>query len=184
LLLLVAVLAATILTIATNAGILGISRVAFSLGDNRQLTPLFSRVHHRFKTPFISIVVSSLVALLILSQGFRSTAVFANMGGLYAFGSMLSFALAHASIISLRVHNPHHRRPFRLWPNLSIRGREIPLTAVLGLLGTAAVWIVIVVMQPYSRWVGFPWIGLGLALYTLYRRAVHLPLGRAAPETG
>jgi APA family basic amino acid/polyamine antiporter len=179
--LLVAVLAATILTIATNAGILGISRVAFSLGDNRQLPPLFSRVHHRFKTPFISIAVFSLVALLILSQGFRSTSVFANMGGLYAFGSMLSFALAHASIISLRVRNPRHRRPFRLWPNLIIKGRAIPLTALLGLLGTAAVWVVIVIMQPYSRVVGFLWLLGGLLLYSLFRWGARLSLTQAPP---
>jgi len=178
---LVAVLAATILTIATNAGILGISRVAFSLGDNRQLPPLFSRIHHNFKTPVISIVVFSIVAMLILSQGFYSAGVFANMGGLYAFGSMLSFALAHASIISLRVRRPGQRRPFRLWPNLNIRGRSIPWTALLGLLGTAAVWIVIVAMQPYSRLVGFLWLLGGLLLYSLFRWRARLSLTKS-PE--
>ena len=178
---LVALLAATILLVATNAGLLGISRVAFSLGQHRQLPPIFSRIHHSFKTPYISILVFGLVALLILAQGMRQTDLFEKMGGLYAFGSMLSFALAHASIIALRVRHPRHHRPFRLWPNLKIGGRELPLTALLGLLGTVGVWIVIVIMQPYSRWVGTLWILGGLVLYSLYRWGARLSLTKAPP---
>ena len=178
---LVALLAATILLVATNAGLLGISRVAFSLGQHRQLPPIFSRIHHSFKTPYISVLVFGLVALIILAQGMRQADLFAKMGGLYAFGSMLSFALAHASIIALRVRHPRHHRPFRLWPNLKIGGRELPLTALLGLLGTVGVWIVIVIMQPYSRWVGTLWILGGLVLYSLYRWGARLSLTKAPP---
>ncbi|MEE9202483.1 MAG: APC family permease, partial [Dehalococcoidia bacterium] len=65
----VALLGGTILLIATNAGLIGISRLAFSLGRHRQLPGAFSRIHHRFKTPYVGIIVFSAIALLILVPG-------------------------------------------------------------------------------------------------------------------
>ena len=60
---------------------------------------------------------------------------------------------------------PEIERPFRLGLNIKFRERDLPLTAILGLLGTAAIWIVVVIMQPYSRWIGFAWIGIGVLIY-------------------
>ncbi|MEW6034830.1 MAG: hypothetical protein AB1603_08260, partial [Chloroflexota bacterium] len=92
--------------------------------------------------------------------------------------SMLTFALAHASILALRVKSPDHERPFRLGLNVSVRGRKLPLTAVLGLLATVAVWVVVVVVQPYSRWFGIGWMVVGLAVYVAYRRLKGISLTR------
>ncbi len=167
---LVALLAATILFIATNAGLLGISRLAFSLGRFQLIPPSLSRVHPRSKTPYISIIVFTLAALVLLIPGFFTSNVFVNLGGLYAFGSMISFALAHASILALRIRKPDLPRPFKLGWNIRIKGRDLPLTAILGLVGTVAIWIVVVIMQSYSRWVGFGWMAVGLGAYYLYHR--------------
>ncbi len=169
---LVAILAATILLIATNAGLMGISRLAFSMGTYRQLPSAFQRVHPRFRTPYVSIIVFSVVAILILIPGlFRGdiTEIFSNMGGLYTFGSLLAFGFAHASIIALRIRKPDLARPFKLRGNIMIRGHEIPVTAVIGLAATIAIWLVIIVVQDYSRWVGFGWMGIGLGGYLIYR---------------
>ncbi len=174
---LVALLAATILFIATNAGILGISRLAFSLGRFQLIPAELGHVHSRFKTPFIAILVFGLISLILQIPGFFGPDVFANLGGLYAFGSMLSFALAHLSILALRIKKPDIPRPFKLRLNLKIANRELPLTAILGFLGTGIIWVVVVIMQPYSRWVGFGWLLIGLAIFFLFRR-----LKRASPE--
>ena len=91
--------------------------------------------------------------------------MYSNLGGLYAFGSMMSFAIAHASILALRIKEPDTERPFRLGLNIPFMGRDLPLTAILGLIGTTVIWIVVVVMQPYSRWVGSAWMAAGLAIY-------------------
>ena len=96
--------------------------------------------------------------------------VFQDMGALYTFGSLLSFAFAHASVLALRIKEPQRARGFKLGLNLSLWGRQLPLTALLGLLATAGVWVVIISTQSYSRWVGFGWLLLGLVLYTLYQR--------------
>ncbi len=167
---LIAVLAATILLIATNAGLIGISRLAFSLGTNRLVPPALSKVHTRFKTPYIAIIVFSLIAIVILLPGFFATDVFAEMGALYAVGSLLAFMFAHASIISLRIRRPEMPRPFKLGWNICIRGREIPISAVVGLVATMLIWLVILFTEPYSRWVGLGWMVLGVIIYYIFQR--------------
>jgi len=174
---LVAVLAGTILLIATNAGIMGISRLAFSLGTHKMGPAVLSRIHQRFKTPHIAIVVFSLIALVILIPGFFTTQVFEDMGALYAFGSLLAFMFAHASILSLRVRKPELPRPFKLGGNLRIKGYELPVSAIIGLLATSIIWIIILVTQDYSRWVGLGWMVVGLVIYYFYRRKHRLDKG-------
>lgn len=166
---LIAVLAGTILLIATNAGLIGISRLAFSLGTNSLVPPALSRVHTKFKTPYIAIIVFSLIAILILVPGFFEPDVFAKMGALYAVGSLLAFMFAHASIISLRVRKPELPRPFKLGWNIRIRGRELPVSAMIGFAATISIWIIILITEPYSRWVGLGWMVVGLIIYYLYR---------------
>ena len=179
---LIAILAGTILLIATNAGLIGISRLAFSLGSNKLIPPALGRVHHRFKTPYISIILFSIVALLVLTPGFFAADVFKNMGALYAFGSLLAFMFAHASILSLRAREPELSRPFKLGWNIRIRGREMPVTAILGLVATTIIWIIILITQPYSRWVGITWMVVGLVIYYLYRRKQRMPLTHILKE--
>lgn len=179
---LVALLAATILLIATNAGLMGISRLAFSFGEHQQMPALFSRIHPRFRTPYLSIIFFSVIALLVLVQGLYAPNMFAILGGLYAFGSLLAFGLAHASIIRLRWIKPDLHRPFKLGWNISIRKRQLPVTAILGLVVTAIVWTVVLIDQPYSRWFGFAWIIGGLFIYLLFRGIGHPPPPNLTPS--
>jgi len=172
---LIAILAGTILLIATNAGLMGISRLAFSLGGHKLVPSALSRVHPRFKTPYISIILFSIIAILILVPGFFATDVFKNMGALYAFGSLLAFMFAHASILSLRARKPELPRPFKLGGNIRIRGREMPVTAMLGLAATSIIWIIILITQPYSRWFGLTWMIVGLIVYYFYQRKQRKP---------
>jgi len=180
--LLIALLAATILFVATNAGLMGISRLAFSLGRFQMIPPAMSRVHSKFKTPFIAIILFGLVAVLLQVPGFFMPNLFEHLGGLYAFGSMLSFALAHLAIIALRVRKPELPRPFRLGWNIKFKEREVPVTALLGLLGTSVVWVVVVIMQPYSRWVGLAWMAVGIGVYYLFRWRKGISLRQAADK--
>ncbi len=173
---LIALLAGTILLIATNAGLIGISRLAFSLGSHKLIPPVLSRIHPRFKTPYTATILFSAVAILILIPGLLEANVFRNLGALYAVGSLLAFMFAHASIISLRIKKPGLPRPFKLRWNLRIKNREVPISAVLGFASLSVIWLIILITQPYSRWVGLGWMVLGLVIYYLYRRGEHPPL--------
>jgi APA family basic amino acid/polyamine antiporter len=168
----VGILAATILFIATNAGVIGASRITYSMSTYRQLPEIFRRLHPRFKTPWLSLVVfAGVISIAVLLPG-RTT----FLGDMYAFGAMLSFTIAHAAVIALRAKG-RHELVFRARPNLRLRGVEWPLFAVFGGLGTAAAWVVVVIQKPGPRWVGLGWLVVGLVGYALYRRrVVHAPL--------
>jgi len=172
---LIAVLAGTILLIATNAGLIGISRLAFSQGTHGLVPPVLSRVHKKFKTPYVAIIVFSVIAIGLLVPGFFATDVFAKMGALYAVGSLLAFMMAHASIIGLRIRKPEMPRPFKLGWNIHIKGREIPISAVIGLLATSGIWVIILITEAYSRWIGLGWMVLGLIIYYSFRRRRRKP---------
>jgi APA family basic amino acid/polyamine antiporter len=169
----VGLLAATILFIATNAGVIGASRITYAMASYRQLPERFRRLHPRFKTPWLSLVVfAGFVAIAVLLPG-KTT----FLGDMYAFGAMLSFTIAHASVIALRYTRREREMRFRARPNLVVGGVSWPLFAILGGLGTAAAWIVVVIQKDAARWVGLGWLLLGLAFYTIYRRfVVHAPL--------
>ncbi len=173
---LVAILAATILLVATNGNVLGISRLTYNLSSFRQLPATLSRIHGRFRTPYIAIILFGLVTILVLTPGFFNPRFFADLGALYVFGSLLCFALSHAAILALRVRKPDLHRPFKLWGNIRVKGRELPITAILGLIGTLVVWIIVIIIQPFSRWAGIIWMVVGLIIYCVYRWTQHLPL--------
>jgi APA family basic amino acid/polyamine antiporter len=163
----VGVLAATILFIATNAGVIGASRITYAMASYRQLPGLFRRLHPRFKTPWLSLVVfAGIAAIAVLLPGQVTF-----LGDLYAFGAMLSFTIAHVSIIALRARRGEEI-PFRPWPNLRVRGVDWPLFAIFGAIGTGAAWTVVVVQKAGARWTGLGWLALGLVAYTVYRRYV------------
>ncbi len=161
----VGLLAATILFIATNAGMIGISRLSWSLAEHRQLPSIFSRLHARYRTPWFTLLFFSALAAILV--GYGNTNV---LGNLYSFGALLSFTIAHIAVIALRVKDPDRERPYRLPWNVRIRGASIPLTAVIGGIGTATVWVVVVLTHPEARTVGIPWMVLGMGGYLLYRR--------------
>jgi APA family basic amino acid/polyamine antiporter len=169
----VGVLAATILFIATNAGVIGASRITYAMASYRQLPALFRRLHPRFTTPWVAILVfAGLIPILTILPG-RTT----FLGTIYAFGATLSFTVAHAAIIALRVRRPDEEMVFRARPNWRLRGIDWPLFAIFGGLGTGLSWLVIVVQQPATRWTGLGWLIAGLLFYFVYRRRfVHEPL--------
>ena len=170
----VGVLAATILFIATNAGVIGASRVTYSMASYRQIPEVFRRLHPTFKTPVLSLVIFAGIApILIILPGDVNF-----VGTLYSFGATLSFTVAHFSLVRLRIKQKGSTEAFyRARPNVVLRGVEWPIFAILGGLATGASFLVIIVQNPTTRWVGLGWIISGLAFYIVYRRRyVHASL--------
>jgi APA family basic amino acid/polyamine antiporter len=161
----VGILAATILFIATNAGMIGISRLSWSLSEHRQLPSLFSQLHARYRTPWFTLIFFSVLAGTLILYG--NTEV---LGNLYSFGAMLSFTIAHAAVVALRVKDPDRERPYKAPLGVRIRGYTIPMTAVVGGVGTAAAWVAVVDLHAEARTIGIPWMIVGMGGYFLYRR--------------
>jgi basic amino acid/polyamine antiporter, APA family len=162
----VGILAATILFIATNAGVIGASRITYAMAGYRQLPALFRRIHPRFGTPWVALIVfAGIISILTLIPGRVDF-----LGTMYSFGAMLSFTIAHLSVVALRYRRSEDELVFKGRPNLRIRGVEWPLFALVGALGTGLAWVVVVLQTPNTRWVGLGWLAAGFLMYGVYRR--------------
>jgi APA family basic amino acid/polyamine antiporter len=85
---------------------------------------------------------------------------------------MLSFTIAHVSLVVLRYRGRDEELAFRGRPNLRLAGIDWPLFALLGALGTGLAWVVVVVQTPAARYAGLAWLAIGFAGYFAYRRFV------------
>jgi APA family basic amino acid/polyamine antiporter len=94
---------------------LGLSRLAYSLATNRQIPSAVGRLHPTRATPYVVIVIAAvLAAALALTKDLEF------LVGIYAFGALLAFTLAHASIVVLRFTEPTRRRPYRMPANVTV----------------------------------------------------------------
>ena len=167
----VGLLAATILFLATNAGIIGVSRLVYSMGIHRQLPDGLRRLHPRFRTPWVGILVFSAFAILVVLPGQEEF-----LGAIYSFGALLSFTMAHAAVVRLRVKLPDFPRHYRGPGNVMWRGIDLPLFAVVGGTFTAVAFVVIVALNLPVAAAGLGWLIVGVTIYMGFRRYQGLDL--------
>jgi APA family basic amino acid/polyamine antiporter len=163
--------AGVILLIATNAAMIAVSRLTYSMGQYRQLPEALRQLHPRYRTPYIAITVFAVVAIVTMVPG--QTELLATM---YSFGAMLSFTIAHFAVIQLRRVRPDVERKWTPPLNVPFLGARVPLSALLGGFGTFAAWIVVMALNPRTLVIGLGWMAFGIAVYLLYRRNQRLPL--------
>ena len=173
-------LGALTLVAAANSAMLGLSRLAYSLSTNRQIPSGLGRLHPQRSTPYVLILLAGAIAAgLVVPEDLDF------LVGIYTFGAMLAFTIAHVSVCRLRYREPDRDRPFRVPLSVRVRGRPLPVPAVLGALASAAGWVAVMVVHEPARYVGLGWMMAGLALYVIYRRADETSLLRrvtVAPE--
>jgi APA family basic amino acid/polyamine antiporter len=158
--------AAGTLIAAADSAMLGLSRLAYSLSTNRQIPSGLGRLHPKRSTPYVLIVLSgALAAGLVIPESLDF------LIGIYAFGAMLAFTIAHLSVMKMRYSEADRDRPFRAPFSLRLRGGELPLLALLGALGSLAGLVAVIVVHEPARYVGLGWMLGGIVLYVVYRRA-------------
>jgi APA family basic amino acid/polyamine antiporter len=169
----VGLLASTILVVATNAGVIGASRITYAMASYRQLPQVFRRLHPRLKTPWLSLLVfAGVIPIITLLPGQTTF-----LGTMYSFGAMLSFTIAHAAIVGLRYRRRDEEIPYKAKGNLRIGDVEWPVFAVVGGLATGVAWLTVVVQEDATRYAGLAWLAFGFAFYAVYRfRFVREPL--------
>jgi len=162
---------AIVLLGALNTGMLGLSRLAYSLATNGQIPSGLGKLHGGRSTPYVAIVVAGLLALVMVVP---SDIDF--LAGIFAFGSMLALAIAHVSIVRLRFREPEMPRAFRVPFSIPIGGASVPLPAVVGAMAATGAFVSVLVLHSGARLVGGIWMLGGLALYVIYRRSQSKPL--------
>ena len=161
----VAVAAPLTLIVAARSAMLGLSRLAFSLATNRQIPSALGRLHPQRATPYVLIAIAALVAgALVISDNLDF------LFGIFAFGSMLAFTIAHLSICVLRYREPDRPRPYTKPGGIRLRGGVLPLPAVLGAVLSAAGLVTVVVLHAGARDVGLAWVAVCVAFFVSYRK--------------
>jgi APA family basic amino acid/polyamine antiporter len=167
----VGLVAALVLLQALNGTMLGLARLTYSLTTNRQLPSLIGRLHPRWSTPYVAIGTASVIVFVLAATGDVEL-----MLGIFAFGSLLAFTIAHVAVIVLRYREPNLPRPFKVPLSVRIGGGELPIPAVVAALMSAAGWLSVLALHGGARIVGGLWMAFGIALYVVYRRQQDKPL--------
>jgi APA family basic amino acid/polyamine antiporter len=165
----VAVVATITLVAAAEAAMLGLSRLAYQLGTNRQIPSAVGRLHATRATPYVLITIAAVLAFALVIPADIELLV-----GIYAFGATLAFTIAHVSVLRLRFTEPERTRPYRMPLNLG----KLPLPAAVGAVVSAGLFVSVVVFHDTARFVGLGWMVAGVALYVAYRLAEDKPLLR------
>jgi APA family basic amino acid/polyamine antiporter len=145
----------------------GQSRIFFSMSRDGLLPRPFSVIHSRFRTPFISTLVTGLVVAVV--AGLTPIDVVAELTNI---GTLAAFVLVAAAILILRRTRPELRRGFR-----------VPFVPVLPIVTTLAC-LVLIVSLPLVTIIRFlVWLAIGLLIYFLYSRyRSRLETGAPAPS--
>jgi APA family basic amino acid/polyamine antiporter len=143
--------------------LMGQPRIFFSMSKDGLLPPVFSKVHPKFRTPYITTIVTGLVAAAV-----AGVFPIALLGELVSIGTLLAFVIVCGGIIVLRYRSPDIARPFKT--------PLVPLVPILGILICGALMVAL----PPDTWIRLiVWMVLGLLIYFVYGRS-HSKVQKAA----
>jgi basic amino acid/polyamine antiporter, APA family len=129
-------------------------RIFFAMSRDHLLPPGVSKVHPKFRTPYITTMITGVVVAIV--AGFTPIEILSEMTSI---GTLFAFVVVSLAVIILRVKRPDARRPFTV-PG----GHVIP---VLGVVSCAYLMIALTVMT----WVRFlVWLDIGMVIYWFYGR--------------
>jgi basic amino acid/polyamine antiporter, APA family len=160
---------ALVLLAAATTSMSGCTRLAYALAQHGQLPRVLGRLNRRTLVSPAAIVATAVVACgLVLLSGAISDDV-AFLASLYSFGVLLTFTAAQIAVIKLRAAEPELARPFRVPFDVTIRGVQVPLPALVGAPLTLAVLVAALVTHSGARYAGPAWLIVGFAIYLLTR---------------
>ena len=171
-------LAFTILVIATNAGLIGISRLSYSMAGADLMPRVFAALHPKFKTPMVSIVTFGIVGALLVVPGiWVGSHEIDLMSAVYSLAATFAFCAAHLAVMRLRFVEPELYRPYRMPGNIKFGRESIPILSLVGALAIGTVFTQLMFQNiSSSTWIYLAWLGAGVLTFVAYRKYRKEPL--------
>ena len=175
-----AILGCTLVYASANTGVMGYSRVTYSMSKLHLLPRWFSGTHPRYRTPHRTILLfSAVVVIQVIMAGLSENAL-ATLADMYAFGAITAYTLVAISHLRLRLTDPYTPRPYKVPGNIKVRTRErtvdFPLLGILAILGASFYFVLVLWTHHFAKIYGSLWLLLGLIVYFIYRKKNNLPL--------
>ena len=171
----VGVMGTLVCYVSTNTGVIGVSRVTFSMSRLGLLPSGFNRISARFRTPYVTLAIFAAVACLLLALGVELSTfqIIPLIASVYNFGALIAYFYVNAAAIILRFKDPV-QQGWRMPLNITVhrRGRPYQVSVVpfLGLAFTAVIWVILVMNNPEGRIAGTIWFAIGIAGYLIYQK--------------
>ncbi len=129
-------------------------RVLFAMARDGLLPRIFTRIHPRYHTPYVSTLLTGGVCAVL--AGLFPIGV---LGELVSIGTLLAFVIVCAGVWILRRKAPNAPRPFR--------APGVPWVPLAGILTC----FVMMALLPLDTWIRLiVWLALGMAIYFSYGR--------------
>jgi APA family basic amino acid/polyamine antiporter len=168
--------------VSTNTGVIGVSRVTFSMGRFNLMPRSLYRVHPKFKTPYLTIILFGSISGLMLFLG--DLRVIAD---LYNFGALLSYIIVNLCLIILRNTEREVYRPWKMPGEFTLKiGNKkifIPILGLIGFISCLIIWSLVLIYHREGRILGAIWLLIGLTTFYFYRKAI-LKMPVLYKETG
>jgi basic amino acid/polyamine antiporter, APA family len=184
---LTAMLGATILLTSSNSGIMGASRLIFSMSHFKLVSKWFNRVQPKYRTPINAIAGFSMVSIVLTIFSFLTPRALDTLGNLYAFGATLGYTLVFLSLIRLRFRDPYSPRPYKVPGNIKWKRKngavvEVPVIGFIGLAGVFSIWLTVMVTHEIGRIFGPLWMLVCIGYYLWFRKKNSLPVTGSVPH--
>lgn len=151
--------------VSANTGIIGVSRVVYSMSKSNLVSRRANWIHPTFRTPWITTIIFSIVAMALAYYG---NMIF--LGELYAFGALTAYTITNISAIKLRFSEPNLIRPFKIPLNVRIFGREVSLISIVGTISCIIVFGMVTLLHVEGRNFAIVWFVIGIIYFYLYRK--------------
>lgn len=154
--------------VSTNTGVIGVSRVTFSMSRLNLSPKIFRRIHKVYRTPYVTIIVFSIIAILIILVNIflPSVDLLELVASLYNFGALISYMYVNLALIVLRKEKV---TGWKVPGSISLRWKgkkiEIPILPLIGFISCLIIWIMIVATHEHGRLLGFAWFTIGVIIY-------------------